>query len=260
MSKERSNLIEHEFKFLPFGESDEASISVFRKSLCGGDQLILYDTFIALHLYLNTPKNLLLEKDASLRIQLKRKRRSVVVTFKLPRVPNDNQMIRREVRTSYKIEELLAQVSKPRNPSGAVLAAWASFYDSCNMSMNLPSLIPIAWVQSFRRVYVAFKHIEDFTSPQPLIAILLEDVRANLLESSNLNDVVSNWQFDVTKSMHQIGYSIGEVEAISQHTEFANAAIALLGDLEQVVVNHTKGQFERESKYAKVLRLLSGQS
>jgi hypothetical protein len=253
MPRETSDLVEREFKFSPFGSTDEDTLTVFRKVLPHGMFLELYDTLAALDLYIDTPDRFILANGSSLRLRTRSDKKSCIATLKTPRLERGRRMVRREVRTNFRRWEVLGELKKP-HPSGNALEEWRRLYQSRTESEFPPTLQGMAWVQSFRRAYVVFGPPFD-ESPQPYAAIVIEDVLANDIRETSLESILPDFRFALPSPLGQIRYAIAEVEAIAQHMEFAAQATEFLDVLESAVSDHPLGQFDMEPKYHKVMRL-----
>ena len=247
---EEGHVLEHEFKFFPFGPSDEDSLSIFRTVLRNGMFIELYDTVAVLHLYLDTSDRFLLTSGCSLRIQTRQRRKKCKVVFKSKRTYKGPTMIRSETWTSYRSKEVINDL-KTVAPVGCALKTLRAF---CNdMGRQEAEFEGVAWVQSFRRIYVVWSGEMVSKTPLPFAVIVLEDVCGNDLIDVTLDEIVPSFRYKVFTPIRQVRYRLGEIEAIGQHMEHAERSKEYLELLEIAAASHPSSSFDLKSKYERVM-------
>ena len=243
-------MLEYEFKFFPFGPSDEDSLNIFRTVLRNGMFIELYDTVAALHLYLDTSDRFLLTSGCSLRIQTRQRKKKCKVVFKSKRADKGLAMIRPETWTSYRSREVINDL-KAVDPVGCAFKALRTFCDE--MGRQKAEFEGVAWVQSFRRIYVVWSGEIVSKALLPFAAIVLEDVCGNELVDVNLDKIVPKFRYKVVAPIRQVRYRLGEIEAIGQHMEHAESAREFLKSLEIAAASHPDSNFDLKNKYERVM-------
>ncbi len=249
---EEGNVVEREFKFLPFGPLDEDSLNVFRPALAVGMFIELHTTVAALHLYLDTEDRFLLANGGSLRIQNRRKRKKCKVVFKPNRAPGGIAMVRPETWTIYRSREVLDDL-RAAEPVGCAFKRLRSFCHRKGRTMA--EFEGVVWVQSFRRIYIVWSDQKDGSIPLPFAAIVLEDVYGNALHVS-LDEMVPSFRYRVDEPIRQVTYRLGEIEAIGQHMEHAAEATDFLESLQSAAASHPNCEFDLQNKYERVMSQL----
>ena len=247
---DEGHVLEHEFKFFPFGPSDEDSLSIFRPVLRNGMFIELYDTVAVLHLYLDTSDRFLLTSGCSLRIQTRQQKKKCKVVFKSKRANKGLAMIRPETWTSYRSREVIDDL-KTVNPVGRAFKTLRAFCDE--VERQEAEFEGVAWVQSFRRIYVVWSGGIVSKAPLPFSAIVLEDVCGNELVDVNLDEIVPSFRYKMIAPIRQVRYRLGEIEAIGQHMEHAESTREFLEALEMAAASHPDSNFDIKSKYERVM-------